>query len=857
MFRATIQALILSGLLSYCSLLAGQSKLPASQPSHAGSNLLVGSGESGTRTLEVEGEVTSLEGEPLGGAAVWVAPFASPTQHLAETQTNINGDYSLKLVLPVQAGAKGSIIVGAIHSECMETRELLDLSGPAQASKMSLLLRRQDESLDGPNLDLIEAWLLPRLARSRGCRQRRESSCRTLQVMLTQFRKHQMDWVALDQLLEATRQADLPEFRLLAALALMRMGSWQGAGKVLASKAPSASVSEEELLLGGVRWNFLRRPEEARRELEQAQAIDPRNALIELELGRAAVQAEDWSAAAEELDRPLRQRSLAPHAHYLRARAMMALGDFEGASLEAGILAKDVRRKRLPPNVQSFANDLQRRLQERSIKPLENVMIQPIGELKQAASELKDLDPSSSPPPGGLEEFLKRVGIRVEETFRNFSNTAASEIIRQTQLDRSGKQRTARSTECNYVFIHREENGHAEMEELRGNKEGQPLSPGKTDGGFMVTSGFVSSLMILHPEFQAQTSYRFLGSEPLAGQLMYVIGFAQKPEKSNPMGRFIVSQGNVTSLYLQGLAWISPDHQVLRLRTDLLYPVPKISLSRETSEIDYRPYHFLSSPTTFLLPNRVTVSVEWGRKRLRNEHIFSKFQLFNVEVHEQGLSGVPTLDATRHAFRLNPNNDNVHVNLGLALDNKGDLDAAIREYREALRLNPNNDLAHYNLGLALDDKGDLEGAIGEYREAVRLNPGNENAHNNLGSALYKKGNVDAAIAQYREALRLNPENDSAHYNLGIALGTKGTLEEAIAETRAAVRLNPNNPQLHYSLAYWLEKQGDREAALGEYRIAYTLNPENSQFKRAYERLARKGKSRRASGPTARKPADDA
>jgi tetratricopeptide (TPR) repeat protein len=663
-----------------------------------------------------------------------------------------------------------------------------------------------------------------------------------------------MDWVTLEQILEATRQADLPEFRLLAALALMRMGSWQAAGRMLASNAPAASISEEESLLGGVRWNFLRRPEEARHDLEQAQAIDPRSALIELELGRAAVQAEDWSAAAEKLDRPLHQRSLAPYAHYLRARAMMALGDFEGASLEAGILAKDVRRKRLPPNVQSFVKDLQTRLQERSIQPLENVMIQPIGELKQAASELKDLDPSSPPPPGGLEEFLKRVGIKVEETFRDFSNTAASEVIRQTQLDRTGKLRTARSMECNYILVHRMENGHVEMEELRGNSKGQLLSPGTTDGGFMVTSGFVGSLMILHPQLQAQTSYRFLGSQPLAGQLTYVIGFAQRPGVSSPMGTFNISQGNGTSLYLQGIAWISSDHQVLRLRTDLLHPVPKISLSRNTSEIDFRPYHFLSSPTTFLLPNRVTVSVEWGRKRLRNEHILSKFQLFNVEVHEESLSGIPTLDAARQASRLNPNNDNVHLNLGLALDNKGDLEAAIGEYRVALRLNPNNDSAHYNLGLALDDKGDLEGAIGEYREALRLNPGNENAHNNLGSALYKKGNVDAAIAEYREGLRLNPDNDSAHYNLGIALGAKGTLDGAVAETRAAVRLNPSNAQLHYSLAYWLEKQGDRERALGEYRTAYTLNPENSQFKRAYERLARKAKSRRDSGPTVPEPA---
>jgi hypothetical protein len=62
-----------------------------------------------------------------------------------------------------------------------------------------------------------------------------------------------MDWVTLEQILQATRQSDLPEFRLLAALALMRMGSWEGAGRVLASNAQAPDISEEEFLLGGVR----------------------------------------------------------------------------------------------------------------------------------------------------------------------------------------------------------------------------------------------------------------------------------------------------------------------------------------------------------------------------------------------------------------------------------------------------------------------------------------------------------------------------------------------------------------------------------------------------------------------------
>ena len=42
-----------------------------------------------------------------------------------------------------------------------------------------------------------------------------------------------------------------------------------------------------------------------------------------------------------------------------------------------------------------------------------------------------------------------------------------------------------------------------------------------------------------------------------------------------------------------------------------------------------------------------------------------------------------------------PDDAAAHVNLGNALDHKGDLDGAIAEYREALRLNPKDVVAHY------------------------------------------------------------------------------------------------------------------------------------------------------------------
>ena len=89
-----------------------------------------------------------------------------------------------------------------------------------------------------------------------------------------------------------------------------------------------------------------------------------------------------------------------------------------------------------------------------------------------------------------------------------------------------------------------------------------------------------------------------------------------------------------------------------------------------------------------------------------------------------------------------PDFPETHINLGVALELRGDLDGAIAEYRQALRMKPDDAKAHYNLGGALRLKGDLDGAISEYRQALRLKPDFPAAQNNLAIALRLKGGVD-------------------------------------------------------------------------------------------------------------------
>jgi tetratricopeptide (TPR) repeat protein len=178
----------------------------------------------------------------------------------------------------------------------------------------------------------------------------------------------------------------------------------------------------------------------------------------------------------------------------------------------------------------------------------------------------------------------------------------------------------------------------------------------------------------------------------------------------------------------------------------------------------------------------------------------------------------------RHALRVTSGNEVAHYNLGFALDEKGDLDAAIREYREALAINPNSIAARNNLGFALERKGTPDAAIREYREAIRLNPDSVAAHYNLGLAIDEKGDMDAAIREYRQALTINPNFVAAHYNLGLDLAKKGDRDAAIKEYREALAINPTHIAAHYNLGLALAQKGDLDTAIGEFQETLAINP---------------------------------
>lgn len=148
-----------------------------------------------------------------------------------------------------------------------------------------------------------------------------------------------------------------------------------------------------------------------------------------------------------------------------------------------------------------------------------------------------------------------------------------------------------------------------------------------------------------------------------------------------------------------------------------------------------------------------------------------------------------------------------HYNRGLDLERKGDLDAAIEEYRMSITECSSFWRPSLNLAVALEDKGDLDEAVTQYRTVIGQWPKNVLAHFDLGTALEHKGDLDGAIAEYRTSIGRQQKFPEAHYRLGHALQAQGDIDEAIAEYRTAVRQRPNYPEAESAIAEALKAKG--------------------------------------------------
>jgi tetratricopeptide (TPR) repeat protein len=99
--------------------------------------------------------------------------------------------------------------------------------------------------------------------------------------------------------------------------------------------------------------------------------------------------------------------------------------------------------------------------------------------------------------------------------------------------------------------------------------------------------------------------------------------------------------------------------------------------------------------------------------------------------------------------------------------------------------------SYYRLGIIHEDKGQLDAAVANYRKALSMDPEIAAAHVNLGILLSRTGSYDQAKTELLHAVRLKDDYAKAYYNLGLVYAEQAVSDSALKMMDRAIELRPD------------------------------------------------------------------
>jgi uncharacterized protein (TIGR02466 family) len=184
------------------------------------------------------------------------------------------------------------------------------------------------------------------------------------------------------------------------------------------------------------------------------------------------------------------------------------------------------------------------------------------------------------------------------------------------------------------------------------------------------------------------------------------------------------------------------------------------------------------------------------------------------------------INCYQKALELNPQSSDSHLNLGIALTEKGEIPEAIKAFETALSANPYHPRAHITLGDLLQSQGELDRAIASYQKAIAIQPESFEALTSLGMAFYRKGCLQEAQHTYEHALAIDPFSITALSNIAATFYEQGRMDMATACYREVLNIQPQSPDAHINLGFLIAQQGQYKEAATHYQQALQLEPQS-------------------------------
>ena len=193
----------------------------------------------------------------------------------------------------------------------------------------------------------------------------------------------------------------------------------------------------------------------------------------------------------------------------------------------------------------------------------------------------------------------------------------------------------------------------------------------------------------------------------------------------------------------------------------------------------------------------------------------AKFSKIAAALREAGKL-TESLHPLQQAIAANPDDAELHFDLGLTLIRCLRHPDAVAPLQRATELKPGFAKAHYTFALACEAVGRNLEAIAALRRATEYAPKLMDAHMMLGTLLHRCERLEEAQESFRRAAVAGRNTTIGRIAESFVLSESGKLAEAAEVLRQALKRDPTNDMAHTALGHVLSNMGDLDGATAQF-----------------------------------------
>jgi len=225
-------------------------------------------------------------------------------------------------------------------------------------------------------------------------------------------------------------------------------------------------------------------------------------------------------------------------------------------------------------------------------------------------------------------DALLRARKTVEKYFEQAANVVCTENVTQAVVGKNGKSNYREDSVFDYQLQVNTSSGFMKLVESRETRKAAFRDSART---LLITNGFTSMLLIIHPSYEASYTFEAVGQETVDGVTLAKINFKAIPGASSPAAFQL--RGQSYPIPLSGTIWIEEQTgSVSKLIASVDSSLNDLGLQGMRSEIHYSTVHFHDPEESYWMPISAVIDVETPRQHWRNIHRFAGYKRFRATI---------------------------------------------------------------------------------------------------------------------------------------------------------------------------------------------------------------------------------